>query len=769
MCLHGRAELGLAPDEYAALTMVLLRLLAFQPGTASAAAEKKTLNGARPAAEPARPAAVAAPPRVPWPRVPTPGPAANPAPANLPPGRVLPVVEPPAARNEAPPPRERPAAGGDVVGVPVRQQPESARDTAATAAASFVPTEEGDFWHATVQQLVAAEAIAALVRELALQSQLVARDTGHWLLRVERESLNQPASARAPAGRAAGRGPRRGAGGRGRRRHRQPGAAQRGRRARAPEGRRGRHPERSVRAADDAGLWRENRPWQHQARVAPNAAPTPKESRMFNKGQLAGLMKQAQAMQDNLKKAQDELANIEVTGESGAGLVKVTMTCKHDVKRVTIDPSLLADDKDMLEDLVAAAFNAAVRKAEETSQEKMGKLTAGMPGLPGGMKFPFSGRARAPGSPWLIPRSTPWSRRCGACPAWASSPHRAWRSTCCSTTAKGAQLLAQSLMQATARIRHCSLCHTFTEDEVCATCRDPQRDASKLCVVETPADQAALERTAGLPGPLLRADGKAQPAGRHRPEATSGWASCSSAPPTAGAGGHPGHQFHRRGRGHRARHRRCAEAARPEGHAAGARRARRQRAGIRRPGHHRARAGRPPLRRGHDNDAAHPLHRRLLVRAGRRAAALWLRLPGQVGRLRQAAQPGRLRQPRPARLAVRLTDWRARANAAQANSFEALPFFIGAVVIAHQLAAPQTLVDILAVVFVTLRIIYIAMYVAGLPTVRSAIWALALLVNIAILLSACASRSHRRRVLRGNPHGMVPMRCSIRVATCRHP
>jgi DNA-binding YbaB/EbfC family protein len=100
-------------------------------------------------------------------------------------------------------------------------------------------------------------------------------------------------------------------------------------------------------------------------------------------------MKQAQAMQENLKRAQDELALMEVTGESGAGLVKVTMTAKHDVKRVTIDPGLLADDKEMLEDLVAAAFNAAVRKAEDLSQEKMGKLTAGMPGLPGGMKFPF--------------------------------------------------------------------------------------------------------------------------------------------------------------------------------------------------------------------------------------------------------------------------------------------------------------------------------------------------------------------------------------------
>ena len=106
------------------------------------------------------------------------------------------------------------------------------------------------------------------------------------------------------------------------------------------------------------------------------------------KNQLAGLMKQAQAMQDNMKRAQDELAMIEVEGQSGAGLVKVTMTCKHDVKRITIDPSLLADDKDMLEDLVAAAFNDGVRRAEEVSSEKMGKLTAGMP-MPPGMKFPF--------------------------------------------------------------------------------------------------------------------------------------------------------------------------------------------------------------------------------------------------------------------------------------------------------------------------------------------------------------------------------------------
>ena len=106
------------------------------------------------------------------------------------------------------------------------------------------------------------------------------------------------------------------------------------------------------------------------------------------KGQLAGLMKQAQAMQENMKKAQDQLALIEVEGQSGAGLVKVIITCKNDVKRITIDPSLLGDDKDMLEDLVAAAVNDAVRKAEATSQEKMSGLTAGMP-LPPGFKLPF--------------------------------------------------------------------------------------------------------------------------------------------------------------------------------------------------------------------------------------------------------------------------------------------------------------------------------------------------------------------------------------------
>ncbi len=106
------------------------------------------------------------------------------------------------------------------------------------------------------------------------------------------------------------------------------------------------------------------------------------------KGGLAQLMKQAQQMQENMRKVQESLAGIEVEGQAGAGLVKVLMTCRNDVKRVTIDPSLLADDKDMLEDLVAAAFNDAVRKAEATSQEKLSGFTAGL-NLPPGMKLPF--------------------------------------------------------------------------------------------------------------------------------------------------------------------------------------------------------------------------------------------------------------------------------------------------------------------------------------------------------------------------------------------
>ncbi|MEI6546651.1 MAG: YbaB/EbfC family nucleoid-associated protein [Burkholderiales bacterium] len=106
------------------------------------------------------------------------------------------------------------------------------------------------------------------------------------------------------------------------------------------------------------------------------------------KNQLAGLMKQAQQMQDNLKKAQEQLSGVEVEGQSGAGLVKVVMTCRNEVKRVSIDPSLMGEDKDMLEDLVVAAFNDTLRRAEQTASERMGSVTQGLP-LPPGFKLPF--------------------------------------------------------------------------------------------------------------------------------------------------------------------------------------------------------------------------------------------------------------------------------------------------------------------------------------------------------------------------------------------
>jgi len=184
LCLHGRTELGLAPDEYAALTMVLLRLLAFKPAGA-AGAEKKTLNEApRAPVEPLRPPVV---------------PAESTTTA-APPGHRLPVrSEPSLAASTTPrPPAAAEAAqpAARVMAMQVRvQPPPGARDAERESApVPIVPSEEGDFWHATVTQMVVAEAITALARELALQSQLVARDVDQWLLRVERESLNQASS-----------------------------------------------------------------------------------------------------------------------------------------------------------------------------------------------------------------------------------------------------------------------------------------------------------------------------------------------------------------------------------------------------------------------------------------------------------------------------------------------------------------------------------------------------------------------------------------------
>ncbi len=203
LCLHGRGELGLAPDEYAALTMVLLRLLAFKPAE-SASPEKKTLNDGqavpRTVAEAPRVTPSAAAPAVLAVRAMPPPPTTAPAPASsqearsnaAPAGQRLPVRDAPPVAHGAAPAQDAPAR---VLAMPVRVQPapgarEQIREIE-TPAASIEPSEEGDFWYATVTQMVVAEAIGALTRELALQSQLVARDVDQWLLRVERESLNQ--------------------------------------------------------------------------------------------------------------------------------------------------------------------------------------------------------------------------------------------------------------------------------------------------------------------------------------------------------------------------------------------------------------------------------------------------------------------------------------------------------------------------------------------------------------------------------------------------
>ena len=106
------------------------------------------------------------------------------------------------------------------------------------------------------------------------------------------------------------------------------------------------------------------------------------------KGNIGQMMKQAQMMQENMRRMQEQLGSIEVEGQAGSGMVKVVMTCKHEVRRVIIDPSLVGSDREMLEDLLVAAFNDAVRKVETTVTEKMGSLTAGM-GLPAGLKLPF--------------------------------------------------------------------------------------------------------------------------------------------------------------------------------------------------------------------------------------------------------------------------------------------------------------------------------------------------------------------------------------------
>ncbi|MDD3936098.1 DNA polymerase III subunit gamma/tau [Rhodoferax sp.] len=201
ICLHGRNELGLAPDEYAALTMVLLRLLAFKPAvTGGATQEKKTLEIAphSSAESPAQlPRSRSMPPQatlvVPVAPVPAVTPLVLPA-AVTPHGQRLPVRDMPGRPTPTPVSPDPVSQTTKIEAVQVHEQPDSRRDVPLVRVATVPASPEGDFWYSTVQALIAAEAINAMVRELALQSQLVARDSDQWLLRVERESLNQPGS-----------------------------------------------------------------------------------------------------------------------------------------------------------------------------------------------------------------------------------------------------------------------------------------------------------------------------------------------------------------------------------------------------------------------------------------------------------------------------------------------------------------------------------------------------------------------------------------------
>ena len=215
------------------------------------------------------------------------------------------------------------------------------------------------------------------------------------------------------------------------------------------------------------------------------------------KNQLAGLMKQAQAVQENMKKAQDAIAAMEIEGQSGAGLVKVLMTGRHDVKRVTIDPTLLSEDKDMLEDMVAAAINDAVRKIDAASQEKMSGLSAGTAAWPQAAVLKRPRRIHRMESLSSLEELTQ-ALRC--LPGVGPKAAQRMALHLLQHDREGGQRLATALEAATRTIRHCQRCNTFTEDELCALCRSAKRDAALLCVVETPADLLMIEHTQAYTG-----------------------------------------------------------------------------------------------------------------------------------------------------------------------------------------------------------------------------------------------------------------------------
>lgn len=210
------------------------------------------------------------------------------------------------------------------------------------------------------------------------------------------------------------------------------------------------------------------------------------------KGGLGNLMKQAQQMQEKMQQMQEEVARLEVTGESGAGLVKVTINGAHNCRRVEIDPSLLEDDKEMLEDLVAAAFNDAARRIEETQKEKMASVSAGMQLPPG-----FKDAVLMQTSPLLTQLME--ALRC--LPGVGPKSAQRMAFTLLQRDRSGGMRLAQALTRAMSEIGHCADCRTFTEQEVCNICSNPRRkENGQICVVESPADIYAIEQTGQFSG-----------------------------------------------------------------------------------------------------------------------------------------------------------------------------------------------------------------------------------------------------------------------------
>jgi DNA-binding YbaB/EbfC family protein len=240
------------------------------------------------------------------------------------------------------------------------------------------------------------------------------------------------------------------------------------------------------------------------------------------KGGIAGLMKQAQQMQENMKKAQEQLALVEVEGQSGAGMVKVTMTCAHDVRRVTIDASVM-DDKEMLEDLVAAAINDAMRRAEQVTQERMAGFTAGL-NLPAGNEAAVL--MTTPSSLEVLIEALRCLPGIGPKSAQRMAYYLMQRDR------PGAQRLADALQLALGALRHCQRCNTFTEAESASVVRRQARPSA-----------AVRGRNAGrhehdgadacLFGSVLRADGAGVAARWHRAARVAAGATCWRGPATA--------------------------------------------------------------------------------------------------------------------------------------------------------------------------------------------------------------------------------------------